>query len=240
MSNDALCGAPRLQVLPCKEGPLRPKVATKVHILKYVLPTIGLLIVAVSVVLFLTKCQKRNAKSSCEVGLSPLATWRRVSHQELQRATEGFSANNLIGEGSFGSVYKGTLSDAMNVAIKVLNLQVEGAFRSFDAECEPSNVLLDEDMVAHVADFGIAKLLGNGDSVTQTMTLATIGYMAPEYGLEGIVSTRGDVYSYGILLMETFTRKRPTDKMFAGGMSLKHWIEESFFISVIEVSDAIC
>ncbi|KAB1202411.1 hypothetical protein CJ030_MR8G004404 [Morella rubra] len=104
-------------------------------------------------------------------------------------------------------------------------------------DLKPNNVLLDEDMVAHVADFGIAKLLGDADSVTQTMTLATIGYMAPEYGLEGIVSTRGDVYSYGILLMETFTRKRPTDRMFSRGMSLKHWIEESLPISITEVSD---
>ena len=43
----------------------------------------------------------------------------------------------------------------------------------------PTNILLDDDMVAHVADFDIAKLLGIGGSMTRTMTLATIGYMAP-------------------------------------------------------------
>ncbi|KAE8703314.1 hypothetical protein F3Y22_tig00110472pilonHSYRG00309 [Hibiscus syriacus] len=59
-----------------------------------------------------------------------------------------------------------------------------------------SNVLLDEDMVARLSDFGIAKLLCNEDSMNQTMTMATIGYMAPEYGIDGIVSTKGDVYSF--------------------------------------------
>jgi LRR receptor-like serine/threonine-protein kinase FLS2 len=43
-----------------------------------------------------------------------------------------------------------------------------------------------------------------------------------ECGLEGLVSTRGDVHSYGILLMGTFTRKKPTDDMLSGEMSLKH------------------
>uniref|UniRef100_A0A5B7CCB5 non-specific serine/threonine protein kinase n=1 Tax=Davidia involucrata TaxID=16924 RepID=A0A5B7CCB5_DAVIN len=219
--------------------------------------------------------------------------------------------------GSFGSVFRGTLSDGMSIAIKVFNLQLEGAFKSFDVECEvmrnirhrnlvriissctnmdfkalvleympngslekwlhtqnygldilqrlnimidvalaleylhhdhttpivhcdlkPSNILLDEDMIAHVGDFGIAKLLGEGEFVAQTMTLATIGYMAPEYGTEGIVSTRGDVYSYGIMLMEAFTRKKPTDEMFVGEMSLKHWVSESLHGgSIIEVVD---
>lgn len=44
--------------------------------------------------------------------------------------------------------------------------------------------------------------------------------------MEGIVSTAGDVYSYGVLLMEVFTRKKPTNEMFSGEMSLKHWVTQ--------------
>ncbi|XP_057789346.1 probable LRR receptor-like serine/threonine-protein kinase At3g47570 [Salvia miltiorrhiza] len=103
------------------------------------------------------------------------------------------------------------------------------------SDLKPSNVLLDEDMVAHVSDFGIAKLLCDGDSFVLTNTLATLGYIAPEYGLEGLVSTRCDVYSYGVMLIETFTRKRPSDDMFCGDMSLKRWVE----LSLSEIPDEV-
>ncbi|XP_041025328.1 receptor kinase-like protein Xa21, partial [Juglans microcarpa x Juglans regia] len=140
MSNDALCGAPQLQVLPCKNDASRSKTFRIRHILTFLLPAVRLtlILVAASLVLISKKGQK---KSTGSVDLSPLAPWRRVSHQELLRATEGFNPNKLIGEGSFGSVYKATFLDGKNFAIKVLNLQIEGAFHSFDVECEvPSNI----------------------------------------------------------------------------------------------------
>ncbi|XP_048131722.1 LRR receptor-like serine/threonine-protein kinase FLS2 isoform X4 [Rhodamnia argentea] len=59
-----------------------------------------------------------------------------------------------------------------------------------------------------------------------------------EYGSGGVVSTRGDVYSYGILLMETFTGKGPTDEMFSGEESLKRWVKNSLPDAVGDVLDA--
>ena len=60
-----------------------------------------------------------------------------VSYQSLLNATDGFSSANLIGVGSFGSVYKGILDQYKHtVAIKVLNLGCHGASKSFKAECE--------------------------------------------------------------------------------------------------------
>ncbi|XP_059658669.1 LRR receptor-like serine/threonine-protein kinase EFR [Cornus florida] len=106
-------------------------------------------------------------------------------------------------------------------------------------DLKPSNILLDEDMVTHVSDFGISKFLDEGESIAHTKTLATLGCIAPdiEYGLEGLVSTRSDVYSYGIMLMETFTRIKPTDDMFAGDLSLKLWVSESLPNAIIQVID---
>ncbi|CDP20521.1 unnamed protein product [Coffea canephora] len=104
-------------------------------------------------------------------------------------------------------------------------------------DLKPSNILLDEDMVGHVCDFGIAKLLGDGESVVQTKTLATFGYIAPEYGLEGLVSTSCDVYSFGITLMETFTKRKPKDEMFTEELSLRRWVQDCLPDSVIQVID---
>ncbi|XP_023742217.1 probable LRR receptor-like serine/threonine-protein kinase At3g47570 isoform X1 [Lactuca sativa] len=104
-------------------------------------------------------------------------------------------------------------------------------------DLKPSNVLLDNDMNARVCDFGIAKMFGEEEFMLRTTTLGTIGYMAPEYGMEGIVSTRADVYNFGILLLETFTRKKPTEEMFCGQTSLRSWVLEVGQHSIFDVVD---
>ncbi|XP_028764308.1 probable LRR receptor-like serine/threonine-protein kinase At3g47570 [Neltuma alba] len=104
-------------------------------------------------------------------------------------------------------------------------------------DVKPSNILLDEDMVAHLSDFGIAKLLIDCQSEIYTETLAIVGYMAPEYGSKGTVSMKGDVYSFGILLMEMLTRKNPTDEMFTQDLNLKEFVSKSTPHSIISIVD---
>ncbi|XP_015163992.1 LRR receptor-like serine/threonine-protein kinase EFR [Solanum tuberosum] len=106
-------------------------------------------------------------------------------------------------------------------------------------DLKPANVLLDEDMVAHVGDFGISKILAISKSMAYTETLGTLGYIAPEYGSDGIVSASGDVYSYGIMLMEVLTKRRPTDEEICNeNLDLRKWITQSFSGSMMDVVDA--
>ncbi|WMV23592.1 hypothetical protein MTR67_016977 [Solanum verrucosum] len=106
-------------------------------------------------------------------------------------------------------------------------------------DLKPANVLLDEDMVAHVGDFGISKILAISKCMAYTETLGTLGYIAPEYGSEGIVSASGDVYSYGIMLMEVLIKRRPTDEdILNENLDMRKWITHSFSGSMMDVVDA--
>ncbi|KAG6589495.1 LRR receptor-like serine/threonine-protein kinase FEI 1, partial [Cucurbita argyrosperma subsp. sororia] len=88
-----------------------------------------------------------------------------------------------------------------------------------------SNILLDENLEAHVADFGLAKLSVDGDSHITTVVAGTFGYLAPEYLQSGIGTENSDVYSFGVLLLELVTGKRPSDAFFSKrGLNVVGWL----------------
>lgn len=270
LGNDKLCGGiPELLLPACSSrkphssrGLLAPKVIIPLTCAIALITALSCLVAAHSM---MKKSRGRPLTSS-----SYEDSYESISYSELVKSTNRFSVDNLIGSGSFGSVYKGVLStNGMVVAVKVLNLQQHGASKSFIDECKalrsirhrnllkiittcssidnqgndfkslvfnfmkngsldpwlhpregsqtkrlsliqrlniaidvasaldylhddcetsivhcdlkPSNVLLDEDMVAHVGDFGLASFLLEA-STNQTMSAGlkgSIGYIPP-------------------------------------------------------------
>ncbi|XP_034914044.1 LRR receptor-like serine/threonine-protein kinase EFR [Populus alba] len=333
--NKNLCGGILQLNLPtCRSKSTKPKSSTKLALI-VAIPCgfIGLIFIASFLFLCCLKKSSRKTKNefSCEM------PFRTVAYKDLLQATNGFSSGNLVGAGSFGSVYKGVLAfDGVIVAVKVFNLLREGASKSFMRECaallnirhrnlvkvlfacagvdvqgndfkalvyefmingsleewlhpihtldlevhqpknlnliqrlniaidvanaldylhkqcqmpivhcdlKPSNVLLDGDMTAHVGDFGLLKFLSEAScqsSSSQTSSVGlkgTVGYAAPEYGIGSGVSTFGDVHSYGILLLEMITGKRPTDSMFKDGLELHSYVKMALPDRVVDVAD---
>lgn len=80
-------------------------------------------------------------------------------------------------------------------------------------DIKASNVLLDSDFEAKVADFGFAKLVPDGVSHVTTKVKGTLGYLAPEYAMLGKASESCDVYSFGIVLLELASGKKPIERL---------------------------
>lgn len=112
-------------------------------------------------------------------------------------------------------------------------------------DLKPGNVLLNADFVACVGDFGIAKILSDsdGDPVTNSSTFTgirgTVGYVPPEYGECRQVSSCGDVFSFGVTLLEMFTGKAPTDAMFKDGLTVQGFVEIAFPEKLMDIVDPV-
>ncbi|XP_062200126.1 brassinosteroid LRR receptor kinase BRL1-like [Phragmites australis] len=234
---------------------------------------------------------------------------RKLTFAHLLEATNGFSAETLIGSGGFGEVYKAKLKDGTVVAIKKLIHFTGQGDREFIAEMETigkikhrnlvpllgyckigderllvyeymkhgsldvvlhdkakatvkldwaarkkiaigsarglaflhhsciphiihrdmksSNVLLDSNLEARVSDFGMARLMNALDTHLSVSTLAgTPGYVPPEYYQSFRCTTKGDVYSYGVVLLELLSGKKPIDPTEFGDNNLVGWVKQ--------------
>ncbi|KAI4357651.1 hypothetical protein L6164_001585 [Bauhinia variegata] len=136
------------------------------------------------------------------------------------------------------------LCQRLNVVIDIASvlhyLYIECKPPICHCDLKPSNILLDDDMIARVGDFGLARLLSTITSLSNTSTIGikgTIGYAPPEYGMGSEVLREGDMYSFGILMLEILTGRRPTEEMFKEGYNLHNHVRTALPDNLSQIID---
>ncbi|CAN6545246.1 unnamed protein product [Malus baccata var. baccata] len=90
-------------------------------------------------------------------------------------------------------------------------------------DIKSNNILLDANLDARIADFGLARMMVRKNE-TVSMVAGSYGYIAPEYGYTLNVDEKIDIYSYGVVLLELLTGKRPLDPEFGESVDVVEWI----------------
>ena len=160
VGNKRLCGG--ISKLKLPRCVTKENKKMKWHLaIKILVPMAFVILVVTTVSFFLLYWHKNRRKETTSRSYLRKSLLK-VSYQMLLKATDGFSTANLIGVGSFGSVYKGILGeDGSIVAIKVLNLQRRGASRSFISKCETLKNIRHKNLVKIITSCSSMDFHGN-------------------------------------------------------------------------------
>ncbi|KAJ3677173.1 hypothetical protein LUZ60_002897 [Juncus effusus] len=216
-------------------------------------------LVAVKVLQFQAGNSMKSFTRECQV-------LKRIRHRNLMRIITAcslpdfkalvlpFMANGSLDRCLYSRSIELSLVQRVNICSDIAEgmayLHHYSPVKVIHCDLKPSNVLLNDDMTALVSDFGISRLImsvevggtasiENVGTSTANMLCGSIGYIAPEYGFGSNASSKGDVYSFGVLVLEVVTKRRPTDEMFEGGLNLHEWVRRQYHGRVESVIDPI-
>ena len=116
---------------------------------------------------------------------------------------------------------------SINVAIQIASaLEVAHRNNIIHRDIKPHNIIITEDGVAKVTDFGIAKAVSNSTITAFGTTIGSVHYFSPEHAKGGFTDSKSDIYSLGVVIYEMVTGKVPFDADTPVSVALKHMQED--------------
>ena len=116
---------------------------------------------------------------------------------------------------------------SVNIAIQIASaLEVAHRNHIIHRDIKPHNIIITEDGVAKVTDFGIAKAVSNSTITAFGTTIGSVHYFSPEHARGGFTDEKSDLYSLGVVMYEMLTGKVPFDADTPVSVALKHMQEE--------------
>ncbi|KAL5725914.1 hypothetical protein ACHQM5_008998 [Ranunculus cassubicifolius] len=174
-------------------------------------------------------------------------------HREEQMVVYEYMPNNSLDSFIFDEtkrrllVWENRFEIILGIARGLLYLHHDSIIKIIHRDLKASNVLLDSEMAPKISDFGMARIFEGDQVEAKTKSIVgTRGYMSPEYVLDGRFSTKSDVFSFGVLVLEIISGKRnwrfshPDHELNLLGHAWRLWGDDKFMDLVDELISSSC